>query len=203
MCAEQPENLQYLRDLAYSYHNIGTVYQKKGDAEAALRWHTNALHRREEIYPKNDPVIADSTSMIGNDYTLMATTEGRPELYKTAMEYLQKSLLIRQEILGPRHPAVAWSYFSIGQMYAEQGNEENALAYYETCLDIRKERLGMLDSYTEEVIEEMGRTYARMGRKADADEYLRQAAEIREARDKERQEKSRMAIKTDRIKRQK
>ena len=203
MCAEQPENLQYLRDLAYSYHNIGTVYQKKGDAEAALRWHTNALHRREEIYPKNDPVIADSTNMIGNDYTLMAKSEGRPELYKTAMEYLQKSLRIRQEILGPRHPAVAWSYFSIGQMYAEQGNEENALAYYEKCLDIRKERLGMLHSYTEEVIEEMGRTYARMGRKADADEYLRQAAEIREARDKDRQEKSRTAIKTDRIKRQK
>lgn len=203
MCAEQPENLQYLRDLAYSYHNIGTVYQKKGDAEEALRWHTNALHRREEIYPKNDPVIADSTSMIGNDYTWMAKSEGNPELYNTAMEYLQKSLRIRQEILGPRHPAVAWSYFSMGQMYAEQGNEENALAYYEKCLDIRKERLGMLHSYTEEVIEEMGRTYARMGRKADADEYLRQAAEIREARDKDRQEKSRMAIKTDQIKRQK
>lgn len=203
MCAEQPENLQYLRDLAYSYHNIGTVYQKKGDAEAALRWHTNALHRREEIYPKNDPVIADSTSMIGNDYTRMAKSEGNPELYNTAMEYLQKSLRIRQEILGPRHPAVAWSYFSMGQMYAEQGNEENALAYYEKCLDIRKERLDMLHRYTEEVIEEMGRTYARMGRKADADEYLRQAAEIREARDKDRQEKSRTAIKTDRIKRQK
>ena len=172
LCAAAPENRQYLRDLAYSYHNIGTVYQKKGDAEAALRWHTNALHRREEIYPKNDPVIADSTSMIGNDYIRMAKSEGNPELYNTAMEYLQKSLRIRQEILGPRHPAVAWSYFSMGQMYAEQGNEENALAYYEKCLDIRKERLGMQHSYTADVIEAMGQTYARLGDQARADELF-------------------------------
>ena len=178
MCAEQPENLQYLRDLAYSYHNIGTVYQKKGDAEAALRWHTNALHRREEIYPKNDPVIADSTNMIGNDYTLMATTEGRPELYRTAMEYLQKSLQIRQVILGPRHPSVAWSYFSMGQLYAAQGDDEKALTYYEKCLDIRKERLGIRHSYTREVIEEIAQTHERMGKNVEAAADRTQTAEI-------------------------
>lgn len=188
--AEEPENRQYLRDLAYSYHNIGTVYQKKGDAAEALRYHRKALRQREKIYPKNDPVIADSTNMIGNDYTLMATTEGRPELYKTALEHLEKSLAIRQEVLGPRHPSVAWSYFSIGQMYAAQGDDETALAYDEKCLAIRKERLGMQHSYTVEVIEEMGHTCARMGDQERADAYRAQAAEIREARDKERREKS-------------
>ena len=179
MCAEQPENLQYLRDLAYSYHNIGTVYQKKGNAKEALRWHTEAMERRKQIYPKDDPVIADSTSMIGNDYTRMAKSEDNPELYRTAMEYLQKSLQIRQVILGPRHPSVAWSYFSMGQLYAAQGDDEKALTYYEKCLDIRKERLGIQHSYTREVIEEMGQTYERMGKNAETAAYRTQAAEIR------------------------
>ena len=116
--------------------------------------------------------------MIGNDYTRMAKSEGNPELYNTAMEYLQKSLRIRQEILGPRHPAVAWSYFSMGQLYAAQGDDERTLTYYEKCLDIRKERLGIRHSYTREVIEEIAQTHERMGKNVEAAADRTQTAEV-------------------------
>ena len=179
--AAEPKEHQYLRDLAYSYHNIGTVYQKLGNAEKALSYHSRALGERERIYPPGDPVVADSTNMIGNDYTLMAQQLEKPELYEEAMAHLQKSLDIRREVLGPRHPSVAWSFFSMGRMYAAQGADETALDYYQKCFDIRKERLGMQHSYTADVIEEMGRTYARLGDQARADELLEQAAEIKKS----------------------
>ena len=63
-----------LEQIAYSYHNIGTVYQRQKKYADAITWHKKALEIRQEIYPDNEPIIAASLTMIGNDYTQAAKT---------------------------------------------------------------------------------------------------------------------------------
>ena len=40
----------------------------------AITWHKKALEIRQEIYPDNEPIIAASLTMIGNDYTPVSYT---------------------------------------------------------------------------------------------------------------------------------
>ena len=50
--------------------------------------------------------------------------------------------LIREKVLGPKHPDTVIVYSNIAGVYRTQGNYEKALEYYEKALKILDEKLG-------------------------------------------------------------
>jgi tetratricopeptide (TPR) repeat protein len=120
------------RQLAYSYHNVGTAYHKLGEYSFAIENHKKALQLRKESQnvPKTD--IASSHVWLGNDY--MALDESCWDLAK---EHFEESLKIREEILGKTHPEVAWSLISLSEWYEKKKVYVTALEYAKRADSIR------------------------------------------------------------------
>lgn len=165
------------KQLAYSYHNIGTVYQRQGRVKDALEWHQKALDLRLEVYMPEDPVIADSLTMIGNDYVELVRN-GEHDKYEMALDKIIAGKKIRENALGPDHPATAWSYESMGKNYFYQGMYKEAEKCFHKCLDIRKKRLEPNHAYTAEALEWIGKTYMESKDLCNAVKYLRMACDI-------------------------
>ena len=180
--------------LAYSYHNIGTVYQRKNDYASAIDWHQKALDIRREIYPENEPIIAASLTMIGNDYSEAA--KDNPDYnFEDARKYFEEGLKIRKTTLGENHPDTAWSHHSIGKWYFYQEDYVKALEHFQKCLSIRRTALGEEHAYTAEVLFSIGEVYFALGDKVPAESYLKKACDIQTALHKTRAaEKSRKLL---------
>ena len=166
-----------LEQIAYSYHNIGTVYQRQKKYADAITWHKKALEIRQEIYPDNEPIIAASLTMIGNDYTQAAKNDSSYH-FNDAFEYFAKGLEIRKLTLGETHPDTAWSYQSIGLWHFYQGEYEEAIENYLKCLSIRKTILQPSHAYTAEISYLLGEAYLKINQIHSAKEHLLLAEKI-------------------------
>ncbi|PKV48179.1 CHAT domain-containing protein [Aquimarina sp. MAR_2010_214] len=63
--------------------------------------------------------------------------------YKKGLEYYQKSLAVREEVLSKDHLDMANSYIDMGNIFFMRQDYNKALAYYQKSLIIRKKQLGM------------------------------------------------------------
>jgi tetratricopeptide (TPR) repeat protein len=54
--------------------------------------------------------------------------------YDIALEYYEKALVIREKILGKKHPDTANIYNNIAEVYRSQGNYNSALELYQKSL---------------------------------------------------------------------
>ena len=50
--------------------------------------------------------------------------------YELALEYYQKSLRIKEELLGGNHEELALSYNNIGSVYQARGEDEESMDYF-------------------------------------------------------------------------
>jgi tetratricopeptide (TPR) repeat protein len=55
---------------------------------------------------------------------------------KNALEYFEKSLVLRRNLDGENHPEFANCLYSIGNSYYNMNDHQRALEYYEKCLGI-------------------------------------------------------------------
>ena len=62
--------------------------------------------------------------------------------YKKAETLYEKSLRIRERVLGEEHPSTATSYYNLARVYQAQGKYEKAEGLYEKSLRIRERVLG-------------------------------------------------------------
>ncbi|MGN0639074.1 MAG: tetratricopeptide repeat protein [Huintestinicola sp.] len=134
-------------DIAYSYHNIGTAYQKMGNFELAKTYHEKALEiRRERLnYPNYHPDVSASLAHIGNDYLGMGDFENAKKLYDQTLE-------IRLKQFGEIHPQTAWVYCNISEWYEKQGKYKYALEYMSRAVEIRRSCLGEEHIYTKNAV---------------------------------------------------
>lgn len=135
------------RQIAYSYHNVGTAYNKLGHYDLALENHKKALDIRKSITndKENDVDIASSLVWVGND--LLAKGEPFWDMAKT---YFDESLAVRESVLGKSHPEVAWSLISISDWYEKKGDIANALVFAERALKIRENALPASHNYVQQ-----------------------------------------------------
>ena len=134
------------RDLAYSYHNLGTYYHRVGDYKKAAEYHKTALDIRLENQ-LDDSDIAASYALLGNDHTSLGNLE-------TAENYINESLAIRERLYGKNHPDYAWGLMNLFYLQKEKGNKEAALQTIEQVIQIRRTRLGENHNYTKEAVAE-------------------------------------------------
>ncbi|PCH68928.1 MAG: hypothetical protein COC01_02760 [Bacteroidetes bacterium] len=114
--------------MAYSYNNIGGIYQNQGEIEKALEYYFLSLNIREEIKDKYG--IANCYNSIGVIYV------NHGEIEK-GLEYFFLSLKIKEEIEDKK--GIARCYNNIGVTYDRQGERKKALKYYFMSLKIRGE----------------------------------------------------------------
>lgn len=134
-------------DLAYSYHNIGTVYRDMGNPQKALEYHEKALNiRKKNSLPETD--IAASCVWIGNDYVGLGD-------YSKAEEMIKESLEIRERLLGKDHPDYAWSLDSLASLYADTNRPQEAYKLMQQVVDIRNSALGGSHEYTRQAVKKL------------------------------------------------
>lgn len=133
-------------EIAFSYHNLGSVYYNLGDFFEAINYHSKGLEIREENQ-LNQTDIASSYAWLGNDYIGLKN-------YDVAKKMIDKSLEIRENVLGKNHPDYAWGLFSLFSWYKSTKDVLSAQKVIDEIISIRKHTLGENHEYTKQAIKE-------------------------------------------------
>ena len=133
-------------EIAFSYHNLGSVYYNLGNYIEAINYHLKGLEIREENQ-LNQTDIASSYAWLGNDYIGLKN-------YDVAKKMIDKSLQIRENVLGKNHPDYAWGLFSLFSWYKSTNDVLSAQKVIDEIISIRIQTLGENHEYTRQAIKE-------------------------------------------------
>lgn len=153
-------------------NHAGEIYCKLKQSNQAKALYDKHLTMLEERFPGQAP-LATAYNFTGHCYSDLGYIH-------TALEFLEKSLKIRLDVLTPDDPDLALSYNNIGCAYRSLGNRYKALEYLLKSLEIREkllppDHLDFAQSYNN-----VGFTFGDLGDYNKALVYLRKALEIRE-----------------------
>ena len=90
--------------------------------------------------------------------------------YAEAEVCYHQSLRIREQVLGPDHPQVAYPLNGLASLYDAQGKDAEAEPLYQRALRIREKVLGPNHPLTREVVRNYANLLRKMGREAEASE---------------------------------
>jgi len=119
---------------ATSHNNIGAVHYEGGNYVEALKAYETGLDILRNKEP-NHPDTAASWNNVGLTHLKMGEAE-------KALEYHQEALQILSGIYGTKHPNLATTIGSIGNVYKTQELWEKALAEYEVAHELLESALG-------------------------------------------------------------
>jgi len=100
--------------------------------------------------------------------------------YAAARSYFERALAIREQVLGPEHPATATSLSNLGVLLQDQGDYAAARPYYERALAIREQVLGPEHPATSISVNTLGYLLQAQGDYEAARPYFERALAIRE-----------------------
>lgn len=127
-----PPNDLYLAKLL---EKIGRVYYESEQYEEAYAKHLKCYQIRvEKLGSEQNELVSDSLNELG----LVLHLQGKID---EALQNLQKSLHIRQQLLGGFSTKVADSYNNIGNAYFDQGQLDKAYDSHVKCYDIYHQSL--------------------------------------------------------------
>ncbi len=159
------------------YNQIGDLYRKIGDFEAAYDFFIRAMNNAESMNNPNGR--ADCYNNLGILYDLQ-------DDYKKAIQYYNRARHLNLEIGASRRFMLASNYNNMGIVYKNLDQFDSAALVYEKALEIM---LDMGASYGEAVIRDnMGLLYLKQGRYQDALREERQALAIQRERNAKDQE---------------
>ncbi|CAF4859024.1 unnamed protein product [Rotaria sp. Silwood1] len=134
-------------DIAWIEHNLGRVFQSKGDWKKARECYNRAYHRMIKVNPPrtkdsayvlnnigsilHDQDIARSLNNIGNILT-------DQENFDQALDFHRQALEIRKNYYGDDHIDIAQSLNNIGTILRSHGEYAQALEYHLQALAIRE-----------------------------------------------------------------
>ncbi|RDD45494.1 Nephrocystin-3 [Trichoplax sp. H2] len=168
--------LKYLGKLdlriANSYHEIGRIYDFKGQYDKALDMYDESLKIRLSVLGHNHPHIAKSYNNIG-------VTFEKQSRYDEALSMYSKSLKIRISVHGQNHPDISKSYNNMGVVYEKQGKHDEALSMYEKSLKIRLSALNHNHPHVAQSYNNMGIVYRNQGKLEQALSMYNKSLKIR------------------------
>lgn len=113
------KRLNYNRGIYLAEERLGHAEMNLANYKAALVHYTSAFHYYEKTGNKGR--MASTLNRMGESVRLM-------DDYELALEYLQQSLTLNQELKDTNE--VGSAYISIGILYAMQGNKKEAENYF-------------------------------------------------------------------------
>lgn len=152
-------------DTAASYTDLGSIYKHFGDRELddEILWHFYKKQNKGRTISNNDIDKQNKSN----------------EYWVNGMEYMEKALRIRQQILGENHPDTAASFDKIGDYYETIGDWRRGIEFLEKALEIRIRTLGEYHPDTAASYDLLGRWCERIGDPEKEPAYLEKALEIR------------------------
>jgi len=100
--------------------------------------------------------------------------------YEKALEYYNKTYVIRERLLGPEHPKTALCYNNFALVYIKQGRYDEAMEYHMKSLDLRLKTVGPTHITTGQSYHNIGEIYSLQEKPAEALEYYLKSFEIKE-----------------------
>lgn len=135
--SDAPEN-EKNEQIAYSKHNLGTVYRRRAEisnsndlAKKALEYHLEALELRKIAKPPRYDQLGQSYTQVGSDYVLLGD-------FVAAEKNLKQGLDVRIKQYGDvENNEIAWANYGLADMYLKSGDYSQALKYAQRTYDIR------------------------------------------------------------------
>ena len=147
---------------------IHAVSERQAKPEAALQWSMTALALARE--PLDEARVL---ARVGSIY------KGEGKLDE-ALDHQLRALAIREEALGPEHPAVASSLNGVAAILRRQGKLDEALAHHRRALAIRESALGPRHPMVASSLNNMSNVLVQQGQTTEARLALEKALAIRE-----------------------
>lgn len=102
----------------------------------------------------------------------MALVYYHQKKYGKAQELFDRSLMIRKDVLGEKHPFVAESNIRLAELYDIQGDYHKALFYFFEAYKIWIYRLGLRHSETQSAYKKMEKTYLECNPEGNFEQWL-------------------------------
>ncbi len=140
------------------------------------------------IQPEHNPSTAAIFAGINiaiclyvNAYNNLAVLYGNMGRYAEALDFHEKSLALKTQILPAQHPGIALSMNNLANTHLTLGAADKALPFLQQALAIR--RANFADSHPDiaQTLVNLGRAYAALGRNAEAEAHLREGLKLRES----------------------
>ena len=158
---------------AFTYNDIGNVYNRQGDYKKAFDFYDEAMAVCEKVLGSEHPAIA----LFFLNVACVYSEKGD---YDVALACQFSALSIREKVLGLEHPDTADSYNGVGNAYSDKGDYDTALEYYFKALSIREKVLGLEHPDTARSYNNIGNVYADKGDYDTALEYYFKALAVYE-----------------------
>ena len=159
---EHASRLTWLQ--AYPPYYRGSYEEAKGLVEQSLIFNNTSQ--------KNIELEAHLLNDLGNLF-------GELGLNKKQLDYFEKALKIRTELLGENHPDTATSWNNIGGAYAALGDHKKELDCFEKALKIQTRILGENHPDTTRSLSNVGSAYGDLGDHKKQLDYHEKALKIR------------------------
>lgn len=156
---------------ATSYNQIGVVYLRMGEYDAAREKFQSAVDLMTTLFKGDHEETAGVLFNLGESYMAM-------EKYKEAYDSCKQVLSIRQNLLG-EHKDTAATFHSLGEICSKMNDFKGAARYFRRASEFR---VNLLGDHSETALSHhcLGEAQIRKGDTVDALDSLHAALSIRE-----------------------
>ena len=123
----------------WTKNELGRLYRHRGSYSVALSMHFESLDALGKIEAPLDPTpeleVAWTRSTLARSFR-------RQQAFDQAIYHCTAALVVRDRILGPKHPHSLWLRSDLAQCHFESGNREIAAAEHRKIKSAREEVLG-------------------------------------------------------------
>ena len=113
---------------------VGAMYARIGKLDKALESFETALAILRVNYGEMHHMVASCLHGIGSAYL---QSNRLNDVKNVALEYLEKALHIRKQILPSNDRSISTTMFNIGSLYRALGQLNEALPFYESALEVK------------------------------------------------------------------
>ena len=169
-------------DVATSWVNLGVLEDRNARPADAKTDFETALAISEGKLGPDAYGLTGILDRLGALDSSHAKDAGWKNGYANAEAWLQRSLAIREKILGPRHSDVAPALEDLGWVYFFDSKYLEAEPLFQQALLILKATKDANNPLVAEALEAIGTNYSAQKRYSDAEPYFKQALTIRETK---------------------
>lgn len=147
------------------------VASHDGDYQTAEKMYKDVLKIHEKHYDEDSVEMADSL----DQFARLLYTQDR---YAEAKPLIEKVLRIREEMLLPEDPAIAWAHLSLANIDTWQGRYVDAMPRYQVALAGMEKAMGANHPDLGDVLSNFAYCYQKQGRTQEAENLIRRNIEI-------------------------
>jgi tetratricopeptide (TPR) repeat protein len=161
---------------AWSLNDVGAVYFRQGEREAAIRAFKESLDLKEKVLGRNHPDVGGSE---GN----LAISLAESGLYPEALLHIERGIKILEAGVGAAHPDLAVQMNNHGEILNALKRYDEAERVFERAQQILERELGSENRALADSLAGRGISYLDAGQVTKSIELLERAIKIRTTRE--------------------